>query len=123
MGKMVLLIESDSELASVIQMILVDGGLDVVKSSLETYFDDVHKYAPDVVMVDEWRAGSTICRASKKNPATQNIPVILTSTQDNLRQIARKCQADDVLAKPFEIDDLQSKVLRCAEAHAKALLN
>ncbi|MDF3077614.1 MAG: hypothetical protein K0S09_1503 [Sphingobacteriaceae bacterium] len=75
MGKRVLLIESDSDLASVIQMILADSGLDVVKSTLETYFNDVQEYAPDVVMLDQWRAGSTLCRASKKNPATQNITV------------------------------------------------
>jgi two-component system alkaline phosphatase synthesis response regulator PhoP len=123
MGKRVLLIESDSDLASVIQMILADSGLDVVKSTLETYFNDVQEYAPDVVMLDQWRAGSTICRASKRNPATQNIPDILTSTQSNLKQVASKCRADDVLAKPFDIDELQSKVLRCAEVHLSKLLN
>lgn len=54
--------------------------------------------------------GRDICKKIKAIDATKNIPVIMISASCDLIQTMKQSGADDYLAKPFEIQDLLSKV-------------
>lgn len=121
MNKTILLLEDDFDLASIIQYILEQEGFTVVKSQPKKFRMDVYKYSPSLILLDYWlykALGGTICEELKANSKTCSIPIILTSTIINIKDIATCCKADDALPKPFDIQDLVEKVSRLiAEPH------
>jgi DNA-binding response OmpR family regulator len=54
--------------------------------------------------------GRDVCKAMKASDATKNIPVVMISASCDMITSARESGADDYLAKPFEMQDLLSKV-------------
>ena len=54
--------------------------------------------------------GRDICRKLKSIAATKHIPVIMISANVGLEESMKESGADDYLAKPFEMNDLISKV-------------
>jgi DNA-binding response OmpR family regulator len=110
--KKVLLVEQDSEIGPLMAYILESIGCSVHLSSLGTCLDDIEHYQPGVVLLDHRQSGtqgaSMFVLLSQIHSA--HVPVILTSTSNNLQKIAGDCHADDYLAKPFDIHDLEQKV-------------
>ncbi|MHB1179716.1 MAG: response regulator [Daejeonella sp.] len=122
MNKTVLIIEDDLEIIYLIRYILDEMGFKLIESSSKTYHEDIGVHHPDVILLDYWLGdtlGSSICMDLKVNPQTSNIPVILTSAVNGIGVIAENCHADDSLAKPFDITDLESKILKWAETPAE----
>lgn len=71
---------------------------------------------PDIYVLDIWMSGADgreLCKQLKSAVLTKNIPVILISASNNLKQSAANAGADDFLSKPFEIDILLDKIKRC----------
>lgn len=71
---------------------------------------------PDIYVLDIWMSGADgreLCKKLKKDTLTKNIPVILVSASNDLKQSAETAGADDFLAKPFEIDTLLAKIKNC----------
>ena len=60
--------------------------------------------------------GPTLCRRLRANPRTSSVPLVLVTglPQTALDELLRGCPYDEVLAKPFDLDDL----LRVVERHA-----
>ena len=91
----------------IIRHILKDDGHEVdfcLDGSSLTTLDTIK---PDLILMDDKLAevwGSDLCIQLKSDHATKNIPVILMSAMPNLPEIARICQADAYLEKPFNID-------------------
>jgi two-component system phosphate regulon response regulator PhoB len=66
-------------------------------------------------MLDEFvnnLPGHRLCRQIKQMPLLGDIPVIILSTTNDIELIAQECEANDFIRKPFDIDELVSKVLR-----------
>lgn len=113
--KTVLLLEDDTDLASIIQYILEEEGYIVIKSLPENFREDICKFRPALILLDHWlykALGSTICENLKADPETCSIPIILTSTDINIKDLASCCKADDLLPKPFDVEVLVEKVSR-----------
>jgi len=71
---------------------------------------------PDIYVLDIWMSGADgreLCKRLKRDTLTKNIPVILVSASNDLKQSAETAGADDFLAKPFEIDVLLAKIKNC----------
>lgn len=118
MNKTVLIIEDDLDIINIIRYILGEIGYKLIESSSTTYLQDIYAHHPDVILLDYWLGktlGTFICNDLKSNPRTSSIPVILTSAVNGIDKIAESCHADDSLAKPFDIEDLESKVLKWAD--------
>ncbi len=70
-------------------------------------------HSPDLIMLDiimEDGDGYQACRALKRNPATQSIPVIMVSSKSNPvdKQWAQKLGATAYIVKPYkDVDVLQ----------------
>jgi DNA-binding response OmpR family regulator len=109
----ILLCEDDAGVRESVSMLLKIVGYDVeaidraekVKAMLEA-FD------PDLLLIDLWLpkiSGDACIRSIRKNE-TDRLPIILFSANTDVKRIARECDADDYLIKPFEIEELEHKV-------------
>lgn len=68
---------------------------------------------PDLLLLDIWMSGvdgRDICKHLKQKPSTSKIPIVLVSASKDIERSAIEAGADDFIAKPFEMDDLLSKV-------------
>lgn len=69
---------------------------------------------PDLLLIDIWMPflmGDEIVRILKSNEETARLPVIMFSASRESEQIALEVGADDYIAKPFSIEDLNRKIL------------
>jgi DNA-binding response OmpR family regulator len=68
--------------------------------------------------------GMEVRRHLKSNPRTAVIPVIAMSAGSNLLAHAKEMDADDYLAKPFDLAELTLRIqrwVRCAPAESPSL--
>ncbi|MCC8410104.1 response regulator [Mucilaginibacter sp. UR6-1] len=114
MKKSVVLIENDAAIAEVVDYILTELGCDVIQTPAKDYANAISAYNPGLIMLDYSLGGDLtgdqICRNLKSDSTTANIPVVLVSAINGLEEAGRMCDADDVLAKPFDITDLEKLV-------------
>ena len=54
--------------------------------------------------------GRDICKKLKDNSDTKNIPVLMMSASRGLAHTAIQSGANDFIAKPFEIEDIITKL-------------
>ncbi len=117
MQKKILVADDDPAIVDSMKTILEMEGYEV-----DTTEDggDVYKLSgnfPDLMLLDIRMSGydgREICRYLKQKPKTRNIPIIMISANLDMQQSARDSGADDFIAKPFNLDDLLSKVKKYA---------
>lgn len=112
-NRTVLLLEDDFDLASIIPYILEEEGFFVIKTQPKNFKNDIAKHSPGLILLDHWlfnALGDTVCEELKAKAETCSIPIILTSTIINIKDIAKCCKADNALPKPFDIEMLVEKV-------------
>jgi two-component system, OmpR family, response regulator RpaA len=116
MNKMpkVLVVDDDPDLAAICSLVLEDEGyaIDVATNGADAY-DSMTADGIDVVLLDVMMPvidGLTVCKMIKRDPRTREVPVIIMSASERLREQAQHCDADAVLAKPFNLDELISAV-------------
>lgn len=54
--------------------------------------------------------GTDVCEDLKKNPGTAEIPVLMISAHPNAKEICLEAGADDFISKPFDMQDILSKI-------------
>ena len=64
--------------------------------------------------------GKDICKAIKQHSETKDIPVIMISAHPDAKQLCLSSGADDFISKPFDIQELISKVNRLMSRKPKA---
>jgi DNA-binding response OmpR family regulator len=118
-GKKILVVDDDEDIREIIMYVLETEGYQV--SGLNNganVLDTVEQIRPDILLLDVQlgdRDGREICRELKETSTTQNIPIIMISAKYSWEGIREKeCNADDFLAKPFDITDLLAHVRRYA---------
>lgn len=108
MSKTILIVEDEENLVELLRFRLeangyrVDNALDG-KSGLAK----IKKLRPDLVILDIMLPkmhGYDVCKASKSDPSTREIPIIVLTarTQDKDLARAKACGADAMVKKPFE---------------------
>ncbi|WP_412468887.1 response regulator transcription factor [Pedobacter sp. KLB.chiD] len=113
--KNILVIEDNHAILDVITLILeseafnVDGlnkGADFIKH--------VREFNPDVIIMDIMLPdtdGRVLLKELKNVEATKDIPVLMISARYNASNYSLDgIEADDFMAKPFNIDDLMDKI-------------
>jgi DNA-binding response OmpR family regulator len=78
----------------------------------ETY-KNVDEFRPHLIILDVLMSGvdgRQICKKLKSGIHTRKIPIIMISAHPGAKYGAMASGAEEFLAKPFEIDDLLSKV-------------
>src|SRR3989344_6889946 len=111
--KKILVIDDDRGIVEVLEAILEYRGFEVVTDNGESIQRKIVKYIPDLILMDislGRNNGSLICNDLKNDPMTKNIPVILISAHNNLQNYPQINQADDFIAKPFDMKELLNKI-------------
>lgn len=113
----ILVVEDNPDIKEVLDYILEDGGHEAFFSPDGSSLSQLEDINPDIILLDdklaeEW--GSELCIRLKNDNTSKNIPVILMSAMPNLPEIARQCQADAYLEKPFNIETIIALIERFA---------
>lgn len=114
--KKILIFDDDKVILEVISIIFEEGGYDVEIS--ETSHDIIQKvsaFQPDVILMDNWIpniGGVEATKLLKSHEEYKNIPVIYVTANNDIVALAKSAQADDYVAKPFNLEDLEEKVAK-----------
>jgi DNA-binding response OmpR family regulator len=109
----ILIIDDEQSIIDATQMMLEFEGYEVISESDNHSLEKIILQQPDLIFLDLWLTrvdGREFCRSLKKNPLTKNIPVLLCSASRSIEQNAREAQADDYIAKPFDMDVFLDKI-------------
>ncbi len=115
MNKKICIVEDDQDLLEAISMSLEDQGFDVLPATKSSQISNAleGQDIPDLFIFDLFLSGENgkdLSLQVKSNYKTKNTPVILISAIPNLDQQAQQAKADDYLSKPFEINQLITKI-------------
>lgn len=114
-NKNILVIDDDQDIREIIMLILEDEGFHVTGlNNGSAAISTIQETQPDMVVLDVQLGdsdGRHICRALKTDDRTHDIPVMMISANHNWLTIQNEqCQANDFLAKPFDIAELVAHV-------------
>jgi DNA-binding response OmpR family regulator len=120
MGKRILSIDDEQEILDCINFILHMEGY-VVGTSLspENIFFQIRQFQPDLILLDINMGaynGLEVCQAIHSNPDTENIPIIIVSSDDRIHSAIKHFCASDIISKPFNLDTLLSVVNKHLDA-------
>ncbi|WP_407430135.1 two-component system response regulator [Arcticibacter sp.] len=109
MTKKVVIIEKDRDILEVVSYILIDAGYSVSPfGTEEVTLEHIIKEKPNLILLDVINIseeGTALCQAIKKNYRLANVPIVALSTHLKPQLIKETC-ADEVMKKPFDIDEL-----------------
>ena len=109
----ILVIEDDAEIAQGVVDILEFEGYHARWVHATEAAAQAEIYAPDVVLLDLVMPevdGYEVARQLRANADTARIPIILMTAAARPDGAAARVGAADVLLKPFEVDDLLSRI-------------
>jgi len=114
--KTVLIIEDDPWTRTITTALLAGEGFAVVEAKNgEEGLNLAREHAPDAVLLDlalPTKSGLEVLRELKASDQTEGIPVIVVSAYGALMNEQDAHQADGVIQKPFDYDDLVGQVER-----------
>lgn len=116
MARKLLLADDSITIQKVVELVLAEEGFDIkAVNNGEEALAAVATFKPDIVLADiemPKMNGYQLCEKLKTNPATRNIPVILLSGafEPLDEELARQVKADSFVVKPFESQELISKI-------------
>ena len=109
----ILAVDDDKDILEVLQYILEESGYEVeTLSDGLLLFEKIKAHMPDLILLDIMLGnvdGRELCKDVKAKLETHDIPVIMISASHNLT-LNQKGSPDDFLAKPFDLNDLLSKI-------------
>jgi CheY-like chemotaxis protein len=113
-AKKVVLVDDDIDILEAIQAMLEDEGYIVVTTDRG---EDVERISqqehPDLIILDmllSGKDGRDIAKHLKSQESTRHIPILMLSAHPRAAKEAQDFAVDGFLAKPFEMDDLLTKV-------------
>jgi two-component system, OmpR family, phosphate regulon response regulator PhoB len=127
----VVLIEDEPDLREILQYNLTQAGHRVqTAATADAGLRLARETMPDIVLLDLMlpdRPGTSVCTALKREPRTQEIPIIIVTARGEEvdRIVGLELGADDYLVKPFSVRELvlrMNAVLRRGEAKEPALV-
>lgn len=114
--KTILVVDDDVNILELCSIILIESGYRVVISETShNIIETVTKAKPDVILMDNWIpniGGIKATQLLKTHPEFKCIPVIYFSANNDIQMLAEKAGADAVLAKPFDLDELEKLILK-----------
>ncbi len=112
--KKILIFDDDKSILEVITIIFEENGYKVeISETSHDIIQKVEEVRPDVILMDNWIpniGGVEATRLLKSNEEFKNIPVIYVTANNDIAALAASAKADDYVAKPFNLEDLEEKV-------------
>jgi len=116
-GTAVLVVDDDAAIRDMVTMALQDEGYEVVTAVGAQALAVARALSPAVILLDIMMPdmdGLEVSRHLRADPATRNIPIVAMSATTVLSETASAMRADELLPKPFELEQLSDLVARYA---------
>jgi DNA-binding response OmpR family regulator len=114
MSKNILVVEDNEGIREMIGYMLNEEHYEVhLCEDAGSFRKEIFNRRPDMVILDIMLPdgnGIDLCCEIKSDYRTGHIPVMMMSAHATLRDVRKKCQADDFISKPFDIDNFMGKV-------------
>ncbi len=114
--KRVMIVDDDPDALALMENILTDEGLELIKVSNATEVGlKAAQLSPDLILLDFLMPeinGFEVCKALRENELTRSTPIMAVTCLTKEQDIQRifECGADEYLAKPFKVEQLLEKV-------------
>lgn len=112
--KTILIFDDNKAILDTFKIVLESFGYQVAQSATShDIIEKVENHKPDLIIMDNWIpeiGGVEATLLLKKHPEYQNIPVIFCSANNDIEALSISAGAESYLSKPFDIDDLETKV-------------
>ena len=110
-----LIVDDDKDLLEVTKSLLLKKGFEVeIDTSWEDALKRIETFKPQLIVLDVFLngiGGLDICKKLKTMPHTKDIPVLIFSAYPSVAEsVIYEYGADDFIAKPFEVNELITKV-------------
>lgn len=112
--KRILIFDDDKSILDVFTIIFSENGYEVeVSETSHNIIERVAGFRPHLILMDNWIpdiGGIEAVKLLRNHSEFKDIPVIYISANSDINTLAKKAEADDYLAKPFELQILEKKV-------------
>ena len=119
---LILVVEDDDAVALMIQDYLSGHDFRTARAADgREAVEVVQKLMPDLIVMDLMMprlTGGEAATALRRDPLTEKIPIVAISAVADVTSIAEMLPLDDVLPKPFDLDDLAAAIQRLLPAGA-----
>ena len=109
--KRVLVCDDDKEILEVLSLVLTGAGWEVITSGhVNGIIEQVANSNPSVIIMDNWipdTGGIIATQHIKSHPVYQSIPVVYSTANDNVNELAKEAGADLSIGKPFDLDEFE----------------
>ena len=110
----ILVVDDDPDIGTMLKMMLEFKGYGVtLVNRAEKTHEVLQNGSIDLVILDMLIAGDNgtdVCASIRNNNATSGLPVMMISALPDARQSCIQAGANEFISKPFEMQDLLSKV-------------
>jgi len=112
--KTIYIVEDETGIRDALQLLLSFENYEVRSfSTIEAFNSRNKSEVPDIFILDVMMPdglGTDVCNQLKEHPATAQIPVMIMSAHAKNTEVTERCNADIFVSKPFDIDDVISKI-------------
>jgi len=116
MSKRIHVLEDDVDIRYIIEYLLKDQGFELqLSSTFSELKSKLRDAMPDLFIIDVMLPdgnGIEICDDLKNDIFTKHIPVIVMSANPRSKQMSTQACADDYISKPFDLDDVLTRINR-----------
>ena len=112
-AKRIMIADDDPGIVDAVEMLLEFEGFEVSSTVDGSTVLDMKREYPDLLLLDIWMSGEDgrdICKRMKSDVSMRGIPIIMISASKDIKESAMDAGADDFLAKPFDMQDLLTKI-------------
>lgn len=112
----ILLVDDEPGIISVLEILFIESGYQIKSASNGLgALKEVQEYKPDLIILDVELPdfdGFEVCRRLKKDPETENIPILMLTVREKQEDKQRgfDIEIDDYLTKPFNNEELIARV-------------
>ncbi|AZA50297.1 response regulator [Chryseobacterium carnipullorum] len=112
--KKILVFDDEKTILDVFTIIFAENGYEVeISETSHDILERVESFQPDLILMDNWIpniGGIQALKLLRKKEEYKNIPVIYISANSDISALAKKAEADDFIAKPFDLVALENLV-------------
>lgn len=119
----ILVVDDDPDISMMLKLMLEYKGYAVQTAErAEDAYAILHQHSIDLIIMDMLLSGANgtdICAVLKQNETTRSVPVMMISAHPNAREICLQAGADDFVSKPFDMQDILSRISHLIQKRSK----
>lgn len=116
MSKRIMICDDDAGILEMMEMIIEEYGFEAItEANSLNVLKGLEREQPDLLLLDIWMpllSGDQVLKNIKADAQFKSLPVIMYSASSEGKAIAQTVGADDYIAKPFDLNDLEAKIRR-----------